>query len=83
MLFGPAIELFIFLFLNIFYNVWVKAETLPEIGEYVFIIVGTDTILKGRLMCNGWTAFFADGEKLVGDVRPVTYWMPLPLKPAQ
>ena len=63
---------------------WVRVEDdLPEIGEYVLVNVGEDTVLKGRLMDNGWTAFFMDGERLVGDIRPVTHWMPVPLPPSE
>jgi hypothetical protein len=62
---------------------WISVETPPEVGEYVLVIVGEDTVLKGRLMNNGWTAFFSDGEKLVGEIRPVTMWQPLPSPPKQ
>ena len=60
---------------------WESLSNPPEVGKYVLVNVGTDTVLKGRLMNNGWTAMFADGEKLVGDVRPVTGWQPLPAPP--
>jgi hypothetical protein len=61
---------------------WISVEKeLPGIGEYVLVNVGFDTVLKGRLMNNGWTAFFADGEKLTGLIRDVTHWMPLPTPP--
>ena len=62
---------------------WVKAEgnNLPEYGEYVLVNIGADTVLKGKRMRNGWVAFFADGETLVGELRPVTHWMPLPESP--
>jgi len=62
-------------------DVWIDVKEPPEVGRYVLVNVGTDTILKGILKYNGWVAFFADGEKLVGDIRPVTHWQPLPAPP--
>lgn len=59
----------------------VKKEN-PVPGEFVLIIIETDTILKGRLMNNGWAAMFLDGEHLVGPDRDVTHWRPLPPLPS-
>lgn len=58
-----------------------EKDKLPEIGEYVLVNVGTDTVLKGRLLYSGWVAFFSDGEKEAGNIRPVTHWRPLPNPP--
>lgn len=52
----------------------------PVVGEYVLLLLEGETMLKGRLCSNGWSAFFADGEKLVG-TREVTHWMYLPALP--
>lgn len=62
-------------------GLWISVKEPPEIGEYVLVNIGEDTVLKGRLMNNGWTAFFSDGENLVDDLRPVTHWQPLPKSP--
>lgn len=62
---------------------WVPVEShLPKIGEYVFVNIKPDTVLKGRLLNNGWTAFFSDGETVVSPIRPVTHWMKQPAPPA-
>jgi len=61
---------------------WVSVEKeLPEVGEYVLVNIGEDTVLKGRLMMNGWAVMYADGEKLADDLRPVTHHKPLPTPP--
>lgn len=63
---------------------WIPVEeALPEVGEYCLLVIGENTVLKGRLMANGFNAFYADGEKLVDDLRPVTSWQPLPEPPAK
>lgn len=56
-------------------------EQLPEEGEYVLVLIGV-TWFKGRLMSNGWTAFFADGDRLCGGFTPVTHWMPESILPS-
>lgn len=56
-------------------NQWIRVEDeLPELGECVWVYLDTNVAFKGRLMNNGWTAFFADGEKLVGENWKVTHW---------
>lgn len=54
----------------------------PVVGEYVLLLLEGEVMLKGRLCSNGWSAFFADGEKLVG-IREVTHWMYLPALPGE
>ena len=55
---------------------WIEIKSdkdLPKIGVLVEIALESETILIGRLMNNGWTAFFKDGEQLT-KTRPVTHW---------
>lgn len=60
---------------------WIESKkALPVVGEYVLVLLEGETMLKGRLCSNGWSAFFADGEKLVG-TRDVTHWTHLPALP--
>lgn len=65
-------------------NNWipVREENLPEIGEDVLVLLDGETILKGRLKHNGWTAYFLDGEQLCFP-RVATHWMPLPALPGE
>lgn len=62
---------------------WIESKNaLPVVGEYVLVLLEGETMLKGRLCSNGWSAFFADGEKLVG-TRDVTHWTYLPSLPGK
>ena len=62
---------------------WIDVkDRLPEIGEYVFVYNTEGAILIARLFTDGWAAFFADGEKLMGELS-ATHWMPLPNPPKQ
>lgn len=60
---------------------WIPTDLeLPEVGEYVLVYNTEGAILVARYLNNGWAAFFADGEKLMGDLK-AEYWMPLPASP--
>lgn len=62
---------------------WIEVKTdKPVIGEYVWLLLEGQIMLKGRLCNNGWSAYFADGEKLVG-TREVTHWMLEPALPGE
>lgn len=64
-----------------FTDKWIPVELkLPEIGEYVFVYNTEGAKLVARLLNDGWVAFFADGEKAMGELT-VEYWMPLPSDP--
>lgn len=61
---------------------WISVEDgKPEIGKYVLVVIGKNTILKGTLTTNGWSVMFSDGQYIAGEVRPVTHWQPLPAPP--
>lgn len=66
-------------------NKWINVEDgLPEIGEYVSVFSSVGIPFKGKLLDNGWVAFFADGEKLcTGEPHHITHWQPLPEPPKQ
>jgi hypothetical protein len=60
---------------------WISVDDdVPNLGEFVLVNIETDTVLKGRLMNNGWAAMFLDGERLTKE-RKVTHWRPLPSPP--
>jgi hypothetical protein len=62
---------------------WIETKNeTPIIGDPVLVLLEGETLLRGKLNYNGWAAFFADGERLVG-TREVTHWMPLPPLPEQ
>lgn len=62
---------------------WINVnDDKPVVGEYVLLLLEGQIMLKGRLCNNGWSAYFADGEKLVG-TREVTHWMPEPTLPGE
>lgn len=67
---------------------WISVnDRLPELGEKILVAIdGGWVILLGRLMTNGWTAFYSDGEELVNQDKngsKVTHWMPLPESPKE
>jgi hypothetical protein len=60
---------------------WISvSDSLPEELEYVTCLNTEGCISTGRLYSNGFTMFFADGEKPVGELA-VTHWQPLPPLP--
>ena len=60
---------------------WISTDLeLPEVGEYVLVYNTEGATLIARCLNNGWAAFFADGEKLMGELK-AKYWMPLPAAP--
>jgi hypothetical protein len=62
---------------------WISVtDELPEIGEYVTCHNTEGCISTGRLLNNGFTMFFADGEQLAGELS-VTHWQKLPNPPKQ
>jgi hypothetical protein len=65
---------------------WISCENeLPETFDYVLVDLG-GTVFKGRRYSNGWTIFFADGERTILDNkegRKVSHWMNLPTPPKQ
>jgi hypothetical protein len=58
------------------------SDQLPEIGEFILIANTEGAVLVGRLMKNGWFAYFADGEKDMGELT-ATHWRKLPIPPNQ
>lgn len=64
---------------------WIRVkDELPEIGKYVSVFSSVGIPFKGKLLDNGWVAFFADGEKLcTGEPHHITHWQPLPEPPKQ
>lgn len=64
-----------------FEDKWIPVDLeRPEIGEYVFVYNTEGAKLVARLLNDGWVAFFADGEKPMGELT-AEYWMPLPADP--
>lgn len=60
---------------------WVSVEkAIPEIGQMVLVYNTEGAILTGRLMNNGWSAFFSDGECLMQELT-ATHWQPVPSPP--
>lgn len=60
---------------------WTASEDLlPLVGDDLLVLLDGETILRGRRMHNGWSAFFADGERSTG-TRHVSHWMLLPPLP--
>lgn len=62
---------------------WISVDDrLPQIGDNVMIYNTEGAILIGYMVNDGWVAFFADGEKLMGELT-ATHWMPLPEPPVK
>jgi hypothetical protein len=62
---------------------WISVEErLPELWEYVMVYNTEGVTLIARLLDQGWVAFFADGEKHMGELTP-THWRPLPGAPGR
>ena len=61
---------------------WINVkDRLPVIGEYVLVTFeDIDAILIGRLLNNGWSVFFSDGEA-EPFLRTITHWLPLRVFP--
>jgi hypothetical protein len=54
--------------------VWIKCEDqLPELYEYVLVNNTEGAILIGRRFTHDWVAMFSDGEKAMGELKPI-YW---------
>lgn len=64
---------------------WIPvSERLPEIGVYVWILIGDNlTPFKGKRLHDGWSCFFADGQRdYSAEIMQVMYWQPIaPLPP--
>lgn len=60
---------------------WINVEEkLPELKRQVIVYNTEGATLMASKYVNGWVAFFADGEKLMGELA-ATHWMPIPEPP--